>query len=292
MPEEIAPSNAENESNADENNKPTQEVQNTEGAPASEETKPEEGQQEKPIDTSAITAEQFKELLEKEEFQKVVLQSEPIKKTIQSEKDKEINRERRRLDDEARKREAANEAQKKVDDRRSFIEKEDYKGLYELDAETANENEALSKSATKVGKIIEDVVRKNPEFSVLGETKINEIYDQVEEEKGNALDFTISLARARREADVAAATESATKSIKDTVAAEIEAALVAAGVKERSEKAKGDDTPSEEISGASAPRKNIKSMTHDEASEAYGSGDMSTDEFEPFRVKHEKERRY
>ncbi|HEC65320.1 MAG TPA: hypothetical protein ENI23_08500 [bacterium] len=279
-------------SGADENNKPTQEVQNTEGAPASEETKPGEGQQEKPIDTSAITAEQFKELLEKEEFQKVVLQSEPIKKTIQSEKDKEINRERRRLDDEARKRDAANEAQKKAEKRQSFIENEDYEGLGKLQAEDIEEAATLSKSATKVAKIIEDVVRKNPEFSVLGESRIDEIYNRVGDEKGNVVDFTIALSKERREVEVAAATELATKTIKDTIAEEIDAALVAAGVKERSEKAKGDDTPSEEISGASAPRKNIKSMTYDEASLAYGGGDISTDEFEPFRVKHEKERRY
>ncbi len=292
MPEEIDSSNKENESNADENNTPTQKVQNTEGTPKPDEDKSGEGQQKEPIDTSAITAEQFKELLEKEEFQKVVLQSEPIKKTIQSEKDKEINRERRRLDEETRKRDAANEAQKKAEKRQSFIENEDYEGLGKLQAEDIEEAATLSKSATKVAKIIEDVVRKNPEFSVLGESKIDEIYAHIGEEKGNVVDFTIALSKARREVEVAAATELATKTIKDTIAEEIDAALVAAGVKERSEAAKGDNTPSEEISGASAPRKNIKAMTHDEASDAYGRGEISTAQFEPFKTKHEEERRY
>ena len=260
MPEEIDSSNKENESNADENNKPNQKVQNAGDAPASDETKPGEGQQKEPIDTSAITAEQFKELLEKEEFQKVVLQSEPIKKTIQSEKDKEINRERRRLDDETRKRDAAIEVQKKAEKRQSFIESEDYEGLGKLQAEELEETATLAKSATKVAKIIEDVVRKNPEFSVLGESKIDEIYARVGEDKGNVVDFTIALSKARREVEVAAATELATKTIKDTIAEEIDAALVAAGVKKRSEESGDDNAPSEEISGASTPRKNIKTM--------------------------------
>ena len=242
-----------------------------------------------PINTDDLTAAQVVALLERDDVRDAILADDSVKRAIQSEKDKEIAREKRRVSDETRKRDEAARAQKESDERRQLIA--DGKGDELIDFENAKIDEAenLTKSATKVAKIIEDVVRTSPEFRSLGEEKIDEIYAQVEKDNGNVVDFTLALSKERRDVDVAAAREEVTATVKETVTSEIEAALVAAGLKERA--ASEESAPSAEIS-SETPRTNVKPTTFEAASEAYGKGTMSLKDFEPFRKKHEEERQY
>ena len=235
-----------------------------------------------------LTAEQVVALLDRDDVREAVLADDSIKRAIQSEKDKELAREKRKASEDTRKRDEIVQAQKDSEDRQRLIS--EGKGDELIDFENAKllETENLTKSATKVAKIIEDVVRNTPEFRSLGEEKIDEIYSQVEKDRGNVVDFTLALARERRDVDVKTAITDVTKTVKDTVTAEIEAALVAAGLKERSE----DETaPSANIS-EETPRQNVKPTSYEQASLDFGIGKMSSADFEPYRKKHEEDRRY
>ena len=284
-------STAEQTSSSNESSNPDQTDQNTGGGSASSTSEtPGEGTKSTEIDTSKLTAEQVVGLLDREDIRKAILGDDSIKRAIQSEKDKEIARDKRRINDESRKREEAIIAQKDSEKRQQLIS--DGKGdeLITFENEKLLESQNLTKSATKVAKIIEDVVRGTPEFRSLGEEKIDEIYSQIEKDGGNVVDFTLALSKERRDVDVKAATEAVTNTVKDTVTAEIEAALVAAGLKERS--ASASTTPSEAITSQTTPRQNVKPTTWEQASADYGAGKISSADFEPFRKKHEDERRY
>jgi len=241
------------------------------------------------FDASTITPEQMKELLARDDLRETVLSDDVISTEIQSKKDKEIAKEKRLAASEQRKRDTAAVDQKAAVERQRLIDDKDSDGLLSFEADKLEENRVLSRAGTKVAAIIEDVVRNQPEFRSLGEDKIDEIYSSVEKESGNVIDFTLALAKEKRNVDVAAATKTATETVAQTVKDEIEAALVAAGVKERSVKVEEGDAPSKTITDGQAPVTNKKPTTWEAISDGYGKGTVSQAKYDAAKAKRDEE---
>jgi hypothetical protein len=241
------------------------------------------------FDASTITPEQMKELLAREDLRETVLSDEIISTEVQSKKDKEIAKEKRIAAAAQRKRDADATEQEAARKKAELIA--DGKGdeLLTFETQRLEETQALTRSATKVAAIIEDVVRQQPEFRSLGEDKVDEIYSSVEKDGGNVVDFTLALAKAKRDADVAAATKTATETVAQTVKDEIEAALVAAGVKERSDTVAEGDAPSKTITEGQAPVTNKKPTTWEEISLGYGQGTVSQARYDAAKAKRDEE---
>jgi hypothetical protein len=209
---------------------------------------------------------------------------------IQSEKDKEIARHERQLRDEERRKNEDERKRLEDEQRRRFVDDNDYAALGELEAKKIREDEQLSAAASKVAGVIESVVRKHPDFALLGEEKIDEIFQETQQSKGNVIDFTLKLAEARRRLDVEKVTADTTKSLDERIKAEVEAALAAAGVDRRSEEVANGETPSKSISGTGTPRPASQPKTFDEATDQYNDGDLSWTEYKPFWDEHEAKR--
>ena len=244
------------------------------------------------FDASKITPEQMKELLAREDLRETVLADDIISTEVQSKKDKEIAKEKRIVAAGDRKRDTAKTEQDAAAKRQQLIDDKDSDGLLSFEASKLEENRVLSRAGTKVAAIIEDVVRNQPEFRALGEDKIDEIYSSTEKEGGNVIDFTLALAKAKRDTDVAAATKTATEAVAQTVKDEIEAALVAAGVKERSVDVEEGNAPSKNISDGQAPVTNKKPTTWEAISDGYGKGTVSQSKYDAAKIIHDQEREY
>ena len=235
------------------------------------------------VDFSKVPADEIVgKLLERTDVLERIFQSEPVKRAIQSEKDKEIARaERQRRDEDRRKRD---DERRRLDEeeKQKLLEENDYAGLGELEARRIRDEKQLSTAAARVAGVIEKVVREHPDFAVLGEEKIDEAYADTQRSGGSVIDFTLKLAEARRHMDVERAVADSTKGLSERIAAEVEAALAAAGVEKRSEEVKGGNAPSKTISGGSTPKSSSKTISEDDAMDRYNDGDMTWAEFKPY----------
>lgn len=212
---------------------------------------------------------------------------EGVKRAIQSAKDVEIAREKRRLSSEARQREEERSQQEEIAERRRLLDAEDYEALGKLEAEKESQNEILRTANKAVNARYLGEVRKSAEFAPLGEDRIEQIIADATAANGTLLDVTSRLSEARRGLDVEIAAREANKDIDVRVREAVEAAMASAGVQKRTD----EPGASESVSGGTKPREQTGEMTHEKASEMYGNGEMSWEEFQPFRDAHDKQRR-
>ncbi|HKZ26948.1 MAG TPA: hypothetical protein VJ086_03535 [Rubrobacteraceae bacterium] len=265
-----------------------------EAAPAAPEVKPEAepAPEAAPasVDLSKISAEDVLKVFEREDVRERLLSEDsPVRRIIQSEKDKEIARERRKTTEETRQRAEAERLRVAEEERRVLLEAKDYEGLGQLEEKRLHEQEELTKYSRIVGTTIERLIREHPDFAVLGEETIERIYHEVDAARGTVIDFTVRLAEARRQQDVAKASKEALSQVPTLVEAEVEAALAARGLTARTDKSTAGDAPSATVSGGGSPKPAPEDMTYEKASTLYGEGELSWEEFQPWDEAHKKE---
>jgi hypothetical protein len=100
----------------------------------------------------------------------------------------------------------------------------------------------VREAASQISGTIEGVLAEHPEFRVLGNDKIEEIRQDLIGKGGNVVDFMVALSNERQ----SKAVEDAARRAADAALEEVDAKLVEAGLKKRSEE-KG---PDEDVSGA------------------------------------------
>src|SRR3990172_250828 len=244
------------------------------------------------VDFSKIDDETLLKLInEREGAKSKFLSSDEVRRVVQSEKEKELARERRRVQDEARQRARAEGAREAEEERRRLAELEDLEGLGQLELDRIRDANTLLKAADQITATLEEIVRQDPDLKVLGEDRMAEIYDSVQRRKGSIHDLEKELWRARAKLDVDEALAESSKTIEERVREEVEAALTSAGVKIRTEEVEKGRGASAAVSGGAAPRASQEEMTYEKASTAYGDGEMSWEEFKPYKDAHEKQRR-
>jgi hypothetical protein len=213
---------------------------------------------------------------------------EALKRQIQSEKDKEIARERRRAQDETQRR--AEEIRRVTEEssKQKLVEEGDYEGLGKLEAERLAENKRLAKYASTFSATVEQIVKGHPEYSSIGEDRMEEIFSEVKRANGNIVDFTARLAEERRTQEVDRVRKESGANVSDLVKSEVEARLAELGLADRSKALNTGEAPSTGVSGSTGPKPSKESIRYDQASEKFGAGDMSWAEFKPYLDDHKK----
>jgi len=206
----------------------TEEEKTSEEESESSEEKDKQGNEEK----KGLTDEQFEALGKDERFQRMV-QSEADKKTATIEK---------RMKQDRQEETARFRQQRQDDELQSLVDAEDYEGLGQRQAETIKRQRTMRDAASQVSGTIEGVLAEHPEFRILGNDKIEEIRQGLVDKGGTVVDFMVALANERQTKVVGdVAKQAAAEAVK-----EVDARLVEAGLKKRSEE-KG---PDENVSGA------------------------------------------
>jgi hypothetical protein len=214
-----------------------------------------------------------------------VLEREDLNRHLQSLKDREASRIENKLRQEAADR--AEQARKDAEalERRQYLEEEDYDALGRKEADRMREEQAYLEAATKISASVETALKQHPEFRVLGEETIEQVYNDVRSKGGNIVDFTTALSEKRRQHDVSSLGEQLRKEQRE----ELEALLTERGLGKREAQVESQETVVASVSGATAGT-GQKPLSYEEASVAYGEGDLSYAEFKPFLEAHNKER--
>lgn len=223
-----------------------------------------------------------------EEVLKHPVLGEALKRQIQSEKDKEIAKERRRLQDEAQRKADEIRRVNEESNKRKLVEDGNYEGLGKLEAERLAENERLAKYASTFSSTVEKIIKGHPEFSSIGEDRMEEIFSEVKNSNGNIIDFTARLAEERRVQEIDKIRKESGANVSDLVKTEVEARLAELGLADRTKALDTGDTSSTGVSGSTGPKPSKESTKYDQASLKFGAGEMSWSEFKPYLDEHKK----
>lgn len=215
-----------------------------------------------------------------------ILEREDLTRHLQSLKDREAARIESKLRQEALQREAESRRATELAERATLLEQEDYDALGRKTAEQMREEQSLLDAAAKVSASVEQALREHPEYRVLGEDVIDQTYNDVRAKGGNIVDFQIALAGRKHDLSVKTLAEQLRKEQRE----EFEAILTERGLTKREDAVKTQETAVAAVSGATAST-GQKPLTYEEASLAYGEGDISYEEFKPFKIQHDKDRK-
>ena len=201
------------------------------------------------------------------------LDSDEYKKALQSEADKRQAAFEKRAQKEQAERFAALRRTREEEELMSLVDKEDYEGLGERTAQSIRQRKALADAASQVSGAIEGVLKEHPEYRVLGEDKINEIFDDVRGRGGSVIDFMLGLSEAKFQKQVGTYAEQTRLDTRK----EMEAFLIENNLLKRSASAE-DSGAISEVEQASTTTKG--KLSRSEAMKAYGEGAMTTSEAE------------
>lgn len=213
---------------------------------------------------------------------------EALKRQIQSEKDKEIARERRRIQDEAQRKADEIRRVNEESTKRKFVEEGDYESLGKLEAERLAENERLAKYASTFSSTVEKIVKSHPEFSSIGEDKMEQIFADVKATGGNIVDFTAKLAEERRIQEIEKVKRESGTNVAELIKAEVEARLAELGLEDRSKALSTGESSSTAVSAQTGPKTSKNVDTYEDLSTKFGRGEISWSEFEPHFREHQK----
>ncbi len=214
---------------------------------------------------------------------------EDVQRAIQSVSDKAVVKAEKRLADRAKGKADSLRVQADADEKRKLIEEGDYETLGQREADKMKLTEDFLENAAKFGVAFTSKMRE--QYSpILGETETERIIDEVENSSGSIVDLTTALSSASQQKAVSSATEKAVKEATDKMNTDFEALKVELGVTKRSDAVKKGETSSAAVSGTRSETASTEELTYETASAKYGDGDMSWEEFEPFKVQHDKER--
>ncbi len=258
----------------------TEETQATEQTEAKTETEQSETEEssldETEKEVSQITLE---ELMGREDVQRV----------MQSVSDKAVVKAEKRLSDRAKVKEDSLRAQTDADEKKKLIEEGDYETLGQREADKMKLTEEFMDNAAKFGVAFTTKMRE--QYSpLLGETETERIIDEVENGQGSIVDLTTALSSASQKIAVSSATTKAVKEATDKMQTDFEALKAELGVGKRTEAVKKGETTIAAVSSTRSETASTEEMTYETASVMYGEGDMSYEEFKPFKDQHDKER--
>lgn len=210
----------------------TEEEKTSEEESKSSEEKDKQGNE----DQKGLTDEQFEALMKDDRFKEL------FSKEVQSEKDKAVATISKRQTQERQSEIAKLRQQREQDELERLVDSGDTEELGQRQAETIRRQRTMRDAASQVSGTIEGVLAEHPEFRVLGNEKIEEIRQDLVGKGGTVVDFMVALSNERQSQAVKVAAEAAA----EVALKEVDARLVEAGLKKRSEE-KGTD---ENVSGA------------------------------------------
>ncbi len=219
---------------------------------------------------------------------KELLKRDDIKKAIQSHGDTMAASERKRITGEQRQRDVEARERSEADEERRLRESEDYDALGRRSAAKQDAEERLMESLRAAGEVIGTATTERYSRE-LGEETVARIQGEVRDRGGNLVDLADELALERQRRAVDTATKDVADKVKEDVGKDIEALRAELGVKTRSEAATEGKTAVEEVSGGKAKPQTEEETSYVEASIKFGLGEMTREEFLPFKEAHEKD---
>lgn len=260
----------------------TEEKQTTEQTEAKTETEQSETEESSTKDETEKEVSQItlNELMEREDVQRA----------IQSVSDRAVAKAEKRLSEKAQSRESAAHDKVIEDEKRKLVEEEDFDTLGRHEADKMKLTEDFLDHATKFSAVITSEWRK--QYSpILGEEETDRLIDEVEAiPRSSIIDVVTALSNASQQKAVSSATAKAVKEATDKMKTDFEALKTELGVGKRSEDVKKGETSSSAVSKTRSETASTEEMTYETASTMYGEGDMSYEEFKPFKDQHDKER--
>ena len=217
------------------------------------------------------------------------VETEEFKRAVQSAKDREISRaETSRRNEERRTRD---EERKRLDreERKALVDAQDYEALGKRAAAEDEADEDLKKAATEYNTMVQDALQQVPEFRELGAARLEEIRSSVSSRGGSIVDLVTEYSREYATFKTNQAVNKATKAVKSEFDDEMDALRTELGAKTRSRSVEDGETAPASIAkseGRDAPR----DETYESASQQFGEGDMSWEQFRPIKEAHDKER--
>ncbi len=266
-PDEAESAETENEQTTEQTEAKTETEQSeTEGKP--------EGEPEKEV--SQITLEEL-------------LGREDVQRAIQSVSDKAVVKAEKRLADRVKTTEETARLRVEADEKKKLVEEGDYETLGQREADKMKLTEDFLENAAKFG--IAFTTKMREQYSpILGETETERIIDEVDTSRGSIVDLTTALSSASQQKAVGSATEKAVKEATDKMNTDFEALKAELGVGKRTEAVKKGETTIAAVSSTRSETASTEEMTYETASTMFGEGDMSYEEFKPFKDQHDKER--
>ena len=217
-----------------------------------------------------------------------LLKRDDIKKAIQSHGDSMAAKERKTFKDEQRQRDVEARERSEADEERRLRESEDYDALGRRSAAKQEAEERLMESLRAAGDVIGTATTERYSRE-LGEETVARIQGEVRDRGGNLVDLADELALERQHRAVDTATKDVADKVKEDVGKDIEALRAELGVKTRSEATAEGETAVEEVSGGKAKPQTEEEKTYNQASKEFGLGEITREEFLPFKEAHEKE---
>ena len=197
--------------------------------------------------------------------------ADDVAKRVQAEADKRFENQRRRDAAASRKAQQQVDAVEDANQRQELRSKVEFEELDRRSVAKEDLKKNFNEAAQQTAGFIEETIRARPELvDALGEDKINEVADAVQAKKGDVIDFMIALNDAVSEVRVG----KAKTEMEKTIASEVEAALIAKGLIERTEEAdEGADETLTKTTRTSAQK------TWAQTQDDYIEGRMGLDEF-------------
>lgn len=218
-----------------------------------------------------------------------LLESDLISREIQSRKDREIAEyERKRRADESKQRELERRRLEEEEEQ-ALLEAKDYQGLGERYAKTKTETKKAKEEAAKFNELVIAATHEIPEIADLGDERIQEIRNEIANKKGSVVDLQTALFRAAREKVVAQEVERNSSTLRDELKQEMEALRLELGGKTRSAEASDGEIPPASAAAAGSRPAAQGQLKWSEAADQYNAGDMSWEEYKPYKEAHDKE---
>ena len=218
-----------------------------------------------------------------------LMERDDVQRAIQSVSDRAVAKAEKRLSDKVKTTAETARLQVEADEKKKLVEEGDFETLGQREADKMKLTEDFLENAAKFG--IAFTTKMREQYSpILGETETERIIDEVDNNRGSIVDLTTALSSASQQKAVSSATEKAVKEVRDEMKADFEALKTELGVTKRSEDVKKGETSSSTVSKTRSETASTEEMTYETASAQFGDGDMSWEEFKPFRDQHDKER--
>lgn len=218
-----------------------------------------------------------------------LMEREDVQRAIQSVSDKAVVKAEKRLSEKAKDKADSVRSQADADEKKKLVEEGDFEALGQREADKMKQTEEFLENAAKFG--VAFTAKMREQYSpILGETETERIIDEVDNSRGSIVDLTTALSSASQHKAVGAATEKAVKEAVDKMNTDFEALKAELGVTKRSDAVKKGETSNANVSKARSETASTEEMTYETASTMFGEGDMSYEEFKPFKDQHDKER--
>ena len=260
----------------------TKQTSETDSAATGEETKSEseatqEEEKAKEKDVSEISLD---ELLERDD----------LKRYVQSVSDRATAKAERKLTEEQKQRERIAREEAEREEMRKLREEEDYETIGKRMSDKAEVEERTLESLRQAGGIISSVAMERYGRE-LGEETVERIQRENVERGGDIVTLMQSLGDEKARRQVESATKSIGKSLEEKFTADMDALRTELGVKSRSEAAAKGEAPVKGVSAGSSSAQTGEEETWASMTDKYNAGEVTEEEYKPWREAHEKERR-